>query len=79
MRSHARQGGKTAARNVFPGRDRDPSQLVNTNALYEEHPSIYIEDDDEVKLFESTREIRKLITELEEKEAETKTSESKAQ
>ena len=79
MRSHARQGGKTAARNVFPGRDRGPSQLLNTNALYEEHPSIYIEDDDEVKLFESTREIRKLITELEEKEAETKTSESKAQ
>ena len=37
------------------------------------------EDKDETKLFESTRDIRRLIGELEEKEAETISSESKAQ
>ena len=35
--------------------------------------------EEEVKLLENTRDIRRLITELEKKEAETITSESKAQ
>jgi len=74
LRSLSRAGGKTANRNVFPGRE-----LLNINALYEQQLPTYKEDEDEVRLFESTRDIRELITELEEKEAETKTSEIKAQ
>jgi len=77
LRSVARGGGKTTPRSVFPGRVE--SELININKLYEEQLPSYKEDEDEVKLFESTREIRKLITELEEKEAEAATSESKAQ
>ena len=74
LRSLSRAGGKTANRNVFPGRE-----LLNINALYEQQLPTYKEDEDEVRLFESTRDIRELITELEEKEAETETSEIKAQ
>jgi len=58
---------------VFPGH-----QLLNVNALYEEYEPTY-RDNEELKLLENTRDIRKLITELETKEAEITTSESKAQ
>jgi hypothetical protein len=74
LRSLAKGGGKTTHRNIFPGQE-----LLNINKLYEEQCPSYKEDKDEVKLFESTRDIRKLITELEDKEAETQTRESKAQ
>ena len=73
MRSDARAGAKTAHRNIFPGHE-----LLNINALYEELEPIY-RDDEEIKLLENTRGIRKLIAELEEKQAETIISETKAQ
>ena len=64
---------KRGHRDVFRGHE-----LLNINALYEELEPIY-NDEEEVKLLENTRDIRRLITELEKKEAETITSESKAQ
>ena len=73
MRSKATTGKKTAHRDIFPGHE-----LLNINALYEGQDPIY-SDEEEVRLFENTRGIRELITELEEKEAEIKTSESEAQ
>jgi len=70
-----RPRAKTSTRDVFPG-----NKLLNINALYEDYESIYINksDDQEVKLFENTKDIRKLITELEIKEAETDNGEDKA-
>ena len=62
----------SSRKSVFPGHD-----LLNPN-LYEELEPIY-NDEEEVKLLENTRDIRRLITELEKKEAETITSEKKAQ
>ena len=73
LRSKATTGKKTAHRDIFPGHE-----LLNINALYEGQDPIY-SDEEEVRLFENTRGIRELITELEEKEAEIKTSESEAQ
>jgi len=79
-RNRVRSGDSTAARRkVFPGAPARSEDLLNTNALYEEYNPIYNRDKDEEKLFESTRDIRKLITELETKEAETKKRETKAQ
>jgi len=62
---------RTSRRDVFPG-----SKLLNINTLYEEYESTYT-DAEEIKLLENTKDIRRLITELELKEAETKISESK--
>jgi hypothetical protein len=73
LRSDAKSGGKTTHRDIFPGH-----QLLNTNALYEEYDPIY-KDEEETILLENTREIRKLISQMEIKEAETKSSEKKAQ
>jgi hypothetical protein len=83
LRSMAKAGAATSHRDVFPGHE-----LLNTNALFENMiDSSYDElaptysDAEEVRLLENTRAIRKLITELEDKEAETETksSEKKAQ
>ena len=63
---------RTSKRDIFPG-----SKLLNINTLYEEYEATY-SDTDEIKLLENTKDIRKLIMELETKEAETKNSESKA-
>ena len=73
LRSTAKSGGKTTHRDIFPGH-----QLLNTNALYEEYDPIY-KDEEETILLENTREIRKLISQMETKEAETKISDKKAQ
>ena len=57
-------------RDIFPG-----NQLLNVNALYEELEPIY-GNEEETKLFESTRDIKKLILELEAKESEKEESEA---
>ena len=62
----------TSHRDIFPG-----NQLLNVNALYEELETIYgNENEEETKLFESTRDIKKLILELEAKESEKEESEA---
>jgi len=63
---------KRGKRDVFPGH-----QLLNVNALYEELEPTYNDDDeDEVRLLESTATLRSLITQLEHHESETEKSES---
>jgi len=65
----------SSRRDIFPGH-----QLLNVNALYEElQPNYNNDDTEEINLLENTKGIRKLIMELETKEAETKVSEKKAQ
>jgi hypothetical protein len=79
-RNRVRSGDSLAARRkTFPGAPSRSEDLLNVNALYEEYNPICTRDKDEEKLFESTRDIRKLITELENKEAEAKERETKAQ
>tara|TARA_R110000824_G_scaffold40788_9_gene121905 strand:+ start:1066 stop:3072 length:2007 start_codon:yes stop_codon:yes gene_type:complete len=73
LRSMSKSGGSKSHRDVFPGH-----QLLNTNALYEELEPTY-NDEDEIRLFENMSGIKKLITQLEEKEAELETSESETQ
>ena len=62
---------------VFPGYEISTAHK-NINKLYEEYEPIY-RDEEEIQLLENTKDIRKLISQMESKEAEIKKSENKAQ
>jgi hypothetical protein len=81
MRSTA---GVRPARRTQPSRkDTFPGYEISTghkniNKLYEEYEPIY-RDEEETQLLENTKDIRKLISQMEQKEAEIKKSEKQTQ